>query len=273
MEKKSVEGSSECQKTVVEELRFSRRKRQRNRRKRAPRSKSSKKRSQRTNTSLKTSAPEIGVVRGVSGCVLETSSSRTSNGFVVEEQKRRQIKQLVPEKLEYFSLVCEGNDVNDERKATLVKKSFAYVLKQKAPSSSYRKFILKKLVPKLAKVGCTGYRKRKNTRSKEEDIIIRSTKCGYLPEKWTSSPWRKPLTWRRKDWRQGFVSITPRRRRCSRTRFSSSFEKFRKTEANSPSRRLWRRRERFWGRDKSYPALRRYAGKSKLKGRLRTERN
>ena len=34
---------------------------------------------------------------------------------------------------------------------------------------------------------------------------------------WTSSPWRKPLTWRRKDWRQGFVSITPRRRRCSRS--------------------------------------------------------
>mmetsp|Transcript_2142 Transcript_2142/g.7679 ORF Transcript_2142/g.7679 Transcript_2142/m.7679 type:complete len:270 (-) Transcript_2142:5255-6064(-) len=269
MEKKSVEGSSDCQKTVVEELRLTKRKRQRNRRKHAPRSKSSNLRSQkRTNKSLKTSAPEI----GVSGCVLKTSNAKTtSTGFVVvEEQKRRQIKQLVPEKLDYFSSLVSGNDVNDER-ATL--KSFAYVLKQKAPSSSYRKFILKKLVPKLAKVGCTGYGKRKNTTRSKEDIIIRSTKCGYLPEKWTSSPWRKPLTWRRKDWRQGFVSITPRRRRCSRTRFSSSFEKVRKTEANSPSHRLWRRRERFWGRDKSYPALRRYAGKSKLKGRLRTERN
>ena len=261
-----MEGSSDCQKTVVEELRLTKRKRQRNRRKHAPRSKSSRKRSQRTNKSS-TSAPEIGVISGVSGCVLKTSNAKTtSNGFViVEEQKRRQIKQLVPEKLDYFSSLVSGNDVNDER-ATL--KSFAYVLKQKAPSSSYRKFILKKLVPKLAKVGCTGYRKRKNTTRSKEDIIIRSTKCGYLPEKWTSSPWRKPLTWRRKDWRQGFVSITPRRRRCSRTRFSNSFEKVRKTEANSPSHRLWRRRERFWGRDKSYPALRRYAGKSKLKGRL-----
>ena len=137
MEKKSVEGSSDCQKTVVEELRLTKRKRQRNRRKHAPRSKSSRKRSQRTNKSLKTSAPEI----GVSGCVLKTSNAKTtSTGFVVvEEQKRRQIKQLVPEKLDYFSSLVSGNDVNDER-ATL--KSFAYVLKQKAPSSSYRKFIL-----------------------------------------------------------------------------------------------------------------------------------
>ena len=174
MEKKSVEGSSDCQKTVVEELRLTKRKRQRNRRKHAPRSKSSRKSQKRTNKSLKTSAPEIGVVSGVSGCVLKTSNAKTtSTGFViVEEQKRRQIKQLVPEKLDYFSSLVSGNDVNDER-ATL--KSFAYVLKQKAPSSSYRKFILKKLVPKLAKVGCTGYRKRKNTTRSKEDIIIRST--------------------------------------------------------------------------------------------------
>jgi hypothetical protein len=114
MEKKSVEGSSDCQKTVVEELRLTKRKRQRNRRKHAPRSKSSNLRSQkRTNKSLKTSAPEIAVGSGVSGCALKTSSARTSNGFVIEEQKRRQIKQLVPEKLDYFSSLVSGNDVND----------------------------------------------------------------------------------------------------------------------------------------------------------------
>jgi hypothetical protein len=240
--KKSVEGSSE--KNIVEELRSSlaKRRRKRNRRKHAPRS---KKKASKSNSSIKEEEDAV--------------AKPTSSPTTTTKTKRLVIKQLVPERLDYFSALAKDREI----------KTFVHALKQKAPSSSYRTFILKKLVPKLATVACTGYRRKKNSRTRTRT----TARCDCLREKWTSSPWRKPLTWRRKDWRQEFVSITPRRRRYSRIRFSSSSEKVQRMEANSPSRRLWRKRGRFWGRDKSYPALRRCAGKSKLKERSRTERN
>ena len=205
----------------------------------APRS--LQKRKRRTKTQEEGGEPRVVVV------VERTPPEEEKTGGPKNRGASSSVRQLVPERLDFSS--------SSSSKTESHAKSFAYVLRQKAPSSSYRKFILKKLVPKVAKVGHTGYRKTKETK-----------RCDYLREKWTNSPWRKPLTWRKKDWRQVFVSTIPKRRRYSRIRFSSSFEKVQKTETNNLSQEIVEKARTILGTRQVLPGVATLCGEVQVEG-------